>query len=393
MIDWQHQRHPEDVPTPVAVAVSDFCRRARAPAPPAVIRDALARLAEAADPAVRALADGEPPATPLGPLAVVDIIGCGTDPATAAQRQQSGYYDMVRDLARPDVERKQELEPVPPAAKPSAPRPAKEPKAPKKPSKVQSVAARIAPVRRSAEPVARAVPPPAVYGTSFLPKRNLPVPRGRFTRIDTSRAPYEALLRPESKDLIASLVEQRPHRIALLRSLDQGYGGRKGAPLSVDDVLNVLDRHLLVKALSRKEHEVVLEAVKDARGSIGKAAHALGMKDAELDSLIDALELSRAVHELREGFTREALSPRNLGQRLELLTRRRYLEDLGIEDKFREVLERDLKKLISAVKDAVGSVHELVELLSRQHALDSEALRKAFEELGLAQTFLTTPTP
>jgi hypothetical protein len=42
MMDWHRKRHPDDVPTPVAVAVSDFCRRARVPAPPALVRDALA---------------------------------------------------------------------------------------------------------------------------------------------------------------------------------------------------------------------------------------------------------------------------------------------------------------------------------------------------------------
>src|SRR5437762_84055 len=30
---WHRRRRPDEVPTPVAVAVSDFCRRARAPDP------------------------------------------------------------------------------------------------------------------------------------------------------------------------------------------------------------------------------------------------------------------------------------------------------------------------------------------------------------------------
>ncbi|NPC87307.1 hypothetical protein HPC49_55175, partial [Pyxidicoccus fallax] len=89
---WQRRRQPDDVPTPVAVAVSDFCRRAKSPAPAPEVREALALLAEDDDFRVRALTDGEPEASPLGPFAVVDVLR-GTAPSLAAQRQACGFYD------------------------------------------------------------------------------------------------------------------------------------------------------------------------------------------------------------------------------------------------------------------------------------------------------------
>src|SRR6059058_302551 len=43
---WQRKRQPDDVPTPVAVALSDYCRRAKSPAPAPEVRAALALIAE-----------------------------------------------------------------------------------------------------------------------------------------------------------------------------------------------------------------------------------------------------------------------------------------------------------------------------------------------------------
>ena len=124
---WQRKRLPEDVPTPVAVAVSDFCRRARAPASPGLVRDALAMLEDADDLRVRELTDAEPTAR-LGPFALVDVVR-GTRATVAAEREHSGYYDEIRKVAReskvsrPDVPvLTSSPRPKPPRAAPSAPR-------------------------------------------------------------------------------------------------------------------------------------------------------------------------------------------------------------------------------------------------------------------------------
>src|SRR5690349_2197727 len=95
---WHRRRRPDEVPTPVAVAVSDFCRRARAPAPAAEVRDALSLLSEEEDFRVPSVTDAEPAARPLGPYAVVDLLR-GASPELAAERQKVGYYDLARALA------------------------------------------------------------------------------------------------------------------------------------------------------------------------------------------------------------------------------------------------------------------------------------------------------
>src|SRR3712207_5075228 len=96
---WQRRRQPDDVPTPVAVAVSDYCRRAKAASSPTEVREALALLSEEDDFRVRTLTDTEPEVSPLGPFGVVDILR-GTPPSLAAQRQACGYYEVVQELAR-----------------------------------------------------------------------------------------------------------------------------------------------------------------------------------------------------------------------------------------------------------------------------------------------------
>src|SRR5687767_168478 len=94
---WRRRREPEEVPTPVAVAVADFCRRAGAPAPPAEVRQALATLESEEDFRARMVADGEPLARPLGPWALVDVVR-GAAPDLAAAREACGYYALVREL-------------------------------------------------------------------------------------------------------------------------------------------------------------------------------------------------------------------------------------------------------------------------------------------------------
>ena len=95
---WQRRRAPDEVPAKVAVALSDFCRRAQAKAPAAVVREALALLDESEDFRVLDLCGSEPGATPLGPFAVIDLLH-GTAAAIAAQRETTGYYALARQMA------------------------------------------------------------------------------------------------------------------------------------------------------------------------------------------------------------------------------------------------------------------------------------------------------
>lgn len=390
MSSWKRKRHPDDVPTPVAVALADFCRRAKAPASPALVREALALISDAQDARVRSLTDAEPAATPLGPFAVIDLVK-GATVATAAERQASGYYDMAR-LAAEDADEAEEAPRVreesskaapPPRA--SAPRSAKE-KKPRKPR--QTVSDRIAPRKRAPGSEIRPRPQQPLPGTAFLPRRHLPAPRGRFTRVDPSRSTFEALLKPESRESLTVLVEQCPTRFHVYRTLEPGYSGRAGAPLSVADVEGALTRHELLGAMQKKEREKVLTALTTAKGSAPLAAKELGIRPAEIDGLVGELRLKREAGEIKERFVREALDPGNLSLRLSLLGRTRYLADLKIEKRFTDALTRDVTKLLDDNADAAKTVAELVELTARKHALVPDLLNRAVDRLGLTRRYL-----
>ncbi len=394
MIDWQRKRHPEDVPTPIAVALSDFCRRAKAPASPALVRDALALLAEGDDARVRALTDAEPEARPLGPFAVIDLLA-GTTAAVAAQRQEEGFYDRERRRAAAHPsEAPAPRGPMPnlvsPPPRGRAEAQAQAPAPPKaRRARAQTVLQKIAPKKRKAgEGRSQPRPTAALPGSAFLPKRQLPAPRGRFTTVDPTRVGFESLFRPAGRATLAALLEQVPHRVALLRALEQGYTGRRGQALSIGDVEDLLEHHALFDLIQTKEREGVLASVLEQKGSIGGAAHAFGMSGEELELLVGALGLERELREIRERFVKEALSPSNLGPRLELLFRSRYLEDLRLERKFPAALEQELRALVDEVREAATSVPTLVDLLSRQHALNPESLRRALEKLGLLEPWL-----
>ncbi len=386
-MDLQRKRLPEDVPTPVAVAVADFCRRAKAPASPGLVRDALALLADDDDPRVRQLTDGEPTAR-LGPFAVVDVI-LGTTTSVAAVREQTGYYEVVRKATRDRRPAKGPELKVLTSSKPASSLPTPAPSAPRvKKARGPSLQEKIAPHKRRAGEFDREVHAIPLPGTAFLPKRNLPAPRGRFITVDPSRASFETLFRPEGRETVAMLIEQVPHRIALLRTFEQGYAGKRDEALSVGDVEDVLEEHQLFELIEKKEREGLLAALIDSKGSFSRASHAFGLTTEELEKLIGALGVTSEVEQVRDRYIKEALSSENLGLRLELLFRGRYLEDLGIERKFQQQLTKQLAALVQEVKEAATTVPTLVDMLSRQYALHAESLRRALEKLGLLEPWL-----
>ncbi|MET0401074.1 MAG: hypothetical protein ABW123_01670 [Cystobacter sp.] len=387
---WQRQRQPDDVPTPVAVAVSDYCRRAHSPAPPPEVREALALLAEADDFRVRALTDAEPGATPLGPFAVVDVLQ-GTDPALAAERQRCGYYDVVRELSRVHEEKRPAAPPapdvpsfaIPPpraAATLPAPVPARPELAPT--TAGETVQARIAPRKRSAAEL------PPLEGdeseeSSFL-KRDLPRPRGRFTRLEAPKASYQELVRSSGKEVLEGLLEANEHRFALLRALGQQYNGARGE-LTLDEVEGVLKEHGLLESLRRREHTSLLGAFTEHRGASGRVGWALGLSPSELKLVETRGGIAKEVEEVRERFRREALTARNLTQKLDLLGREKYLLDLGIKKRFTDSLRRELEVLVRDDLPEATSLSALAETVGRKHGAPSELVLRALERLGVAE--------
>jgi len=374
MASWERKRQPDDVPTPVAVAVSDFCRRAGAPASPREVRGALSAVTDADEFRILAVTDAEPPLRPLGPYAVVDLAR-GTTVELAGLRQRAGYYDLVAEmLARGEAPR---VEGSVPAAAESAPlpsppvRPAEpEAAAPTAPPTRQhstaearpSVAERIAPRRRGPSPQAR------------------PAPRGRYTQISAQRAPIDSLAAPTGRSVLEQLLLQHGHRIALTRALAQGYLGRRGGDPQPHEVEELLATHRLLDDAEAGERELVLGALSEQHGALGRVAWALGVRPAELRSMIEGLGLDAEVERSRERFRREALAPAHWTTRLDLLGRRKYLEDLGLEPAFDERLRSDLSKELDRT-DAADP--ERIPHLARKLGVPPELLARTLARLGL----------
>src|SRR5262249_4907910 len=375
MASWERKRQPDDVPTPIAVAVSDFCRRAGAPAAPREVRDALSTVTDADEFRIRAVTDVEPPLRPLGPYAVVDL-SRGTSAELAGRRQRAGYYERVAELlshaAMPAAESVATVVPTfaAPAVPDRVPEPITEPATAAVPRERQrrsaeprpTVAERIAPRRRAPSPAA----PPA--------------PRGRYTQLAVQRAPLETLAGPVCRNVLeALLLQHRPH-IALTRALDGGTLGRRGGDPQPHEVEELLAEHGLLDDAEARERELVLGALDEHRGALGRVAWVLGVRPAELRAMVERLGLDAEVERARERFRREALAPAHWTMRLDLLGRRKYLEDLGLERSFDERLRTDLSSELSRT-DAADP--ERIPHLARKLGVPPELLARSLTRLGL----------
>ena len=404
---WQRRRQPDDVPTPVAVAVSDFCRRAKAPAPAQEVREALALLTEEEDFRVRALTDGEPETAPLGPFAVVDILR-GVAPSLAAQRQTCGYYTVAQELAQV---REEKTPPPAPAStaptfalQPAGSAPGEEADAKtgrRKSAKAEAAAVleRIAPRKRSSDeedgsdaPEALAsagatsgvLPPDDEDAPRFI-KRELPKPRGRFTRVEAQRLSFFELTRAEGKTTLEEAIEATEHRFSLLRTLEHRYNGPHGELTQVD-MENALRQHGIMEVLEERERNNLLTSFAAQRGATGRVAWALGLSPSELQRLTRALHLSAEVENLRERFRSEVLSNSHLTHRLDLLGRDKYLADLGIQKKFTDSLRKELERLVKDVMSDATDLHSLANVVGRKHGAPAELVTRAFERLGMAES-------
>jgi len=369
MASWERKRQPDDVPTPVAVAVSDFCRRAGSPAAPRAVREALSTVGEQDDFRVRAVTDAEPPVRPLGPLAVVDLAR-GTPAEVAALRERSGYYALVQEVL--DLQDARAPLPGPaPAGADAPPATASPPFAPERPTAT------------APSPVRDTPPPPPTVAERIAPRRRTArspaPPRGRFTNVEAGRQPLEALEEPAGRATLVSLLRQHGHRLALLRALAQGYVGGHGEPTAAElDAL--LASHGLLDQVESAERELVRAALSEHRGALGRVAWALGLRRSELDALVTRLGLHAEVDRLRERFRRETLAPSSWTARLDLLGRRKYLEDLGVEQDFEERLRNDLLRELRA---AGVPADDAPAALARRLAVSPTLVTRALERLGL----------
>lgn len=389
---WQRRRNPDEVPTPVAVAVSDFCRRAGAQASAGEVREALALLSADEDFRVRALTDDEPKARPLGPFAVIDVLRGATE-ALAATRQTSGYYDVARELAQVRAEKtpvptmapgSPSLEPAEQALASVLPPPSRKEKQVR--TAPPTMAEKIAPKKRE-----RAAAP-AEERSGDLPAlepsraREPASPKGRFSNVAPTKVSVEELFMPAAATLLQDRIEQHPDRFALTRALSETYGGRKDSqPLRTEDVERALEHHKIFAKLMRKERESILGGFTEQRGAMGKVAWAMGLTVSELTKLIRALGIGDEVDQIKERFRREALGGQNLGARLDLLGRGKYLSDLGIRRKFDEALRADVKKTLEKYSPRARDLGHLYELAARGEGTKAELLERAVEKLEITR--------
>jgi hypothetical protein len=382
----QRKRHPLDVPTPVAVALADFCRRAEAVTDPRSVRDALSLIDAAQDVRVLELAGAAPPMKPLGPFAVIDMLE-GMTPQDASRRQREGRYDLVSFIDVSDL--------PPPAPSPSpaepdddeAPPRAKKTRRTRQPK--QTVADRIAPVKRAPKGTVAEAPaaPPKDPPVSVWRKRELPAGRGRFTRVDSVKARASKLFEPHKREELERLISQSEHRVALLRALESQYTGKSGDALALADVEAAVAKHGLRAPLEARERELLIAAVTEALGSRFRAAGALGLRPDELDHIALNCGADAELAKIREHHAREALAHGNLKLKLDLLERGKYLADLGVERRFKDALALELKELCDKQLPGPADVKELVAAAARAAGLNAEKLRRAMDQSGLSAQY------
>lgn len=382
----QRKRHPLDVPTPVAVALADFCRRAGAPVEPRTVRDALSLLPPDQDERVLKLSATEPLAKPLGPYAVVEILEKSASAHEVAQRQLDGEFDHVELGELP-------LQPQlsPPSAAPAAEPEAAPTGAPRRTRTAKpTVDARIAPKhRRVGDPPfpGRAPAPRASPRYAIYVKKDLPKPRGRFTRVDLTKLKAHKLLEPHMREELEQLIEQHGHRVAIRRVLEPLYLGKKGDTLSVADIEAALLHHELREVIGERERSILIGAVSEARGDLGRAAAALGMKPDELENIALNAGASVELSKIREHHAREALAHGHLRLKLDLMEKPKYLADLGVEKRFRDSLALELTEKLDKAMGKATDVEGLIREVARREGLPYEKLKAAVDRTGLAASY------
>jgi hypothetical protein len=388
---WKRKRSPDDVPTPVAVAVSDYCRRAKKPASAAEVREALSLLSEDDDFRVRELTDGEPDLSGLGPFAVIDRI-LGTETELCARRQDVGYYDVVRELVR-EQESKVPARSEPFAASPPRAvgsvgqvampdRPASRASAPAK----LTVQEKIAPKKRSREDLAAKAEletPDAEMEEAASARKEKPAPRGRFRQLEPVRRYLEELEETDGRDYLLEVLEQARHRIEVRDVLARDFNAPHDRPINLSDVDAALQQHTLLEPLLKEERAQLSKLYREHRGASGRVAWALGISTSDLSRLVKAHEGTLNLEALRDTYRKEAMSPDNLTARLDLLGRTKYLADLGIAGKFEKALEKDLRALMDSVGRDDRSSAESLEAAALKADVPKELLGRALEKLGI----------
>lgn len=371
-------RDPDEVPTPLAIAAADFCRRAGRPSSPESVRLALARLDFAEDEELRALVESEPEATPLGPEALVDLVR-GLSAEEASAREESGYYvAMARAPRKPPPPRGQR--PSSPAANPAERREAQRQellgalaeakgdlgKAAANLGVTEDVlqgrVKRLSLVRKAqaiTEQSGRAARAPVVRPKGTKVERTRPSapvppplpkhgagrpPRGRLVLGTSAHRDPRELERPEAKQELRELLGAfKGNRKQLLRRLNEVFVSTKGK-LTPEKLDALLQKHHLAKEAEQMELDNLRFLFTQARGDLSEVATRMKLPPPELRKQLEARGLWADAERIRDRYRRELFGRPLSEQIFTFLKRSRYLRELDamrpMERHLREELER-----------------------------------------------------
>lgn len=383
-------RDPRKVPARVAIAASDFCRRAGRSPSPEEVRLALARLGSDRDRDVLALCEKEPPATPLSPHALVDVV-FGMPPDQAAALEAEGaYLPMALEAAEaavrfhavaPPQEAEAEAE-APPPGRARAQRKRKKAEAP---APIRRPRAEVEARREALEPLPHeeeAPPPPP------RPGRKPAAPSfGRFVEGPKAKRPFEELEAPGGKETLSSLLaELHGNPAALVRRMDVSWQGRRGPRFDEDDLAHLIRAHDLEPVREKEERAHLLALVRRNKGFLRPIARAMDRRPAEVRRLLTDYGLRDELKVQRRLAREQALAEKRLPTRLRWILRQGdRLDELGILRDMERALRQDLFEAVDSTQWEEGppSPQNLLELTRRALDLDAPTWEAAVERFGL----------
>jgi hypothetical protein len=323
-----------------------WCADARHASDASEIRAALSPLSWDELLAARAVLADAPPASPLGPLALVELAR-GVAPEVAAARQQE------RDAGAGRVAGEAERPPVQDTPAAPEPGPGRRPRGRRKPKAAPLV------IRRARD---RAEPEPA-------PPRSLPV--------------VEELFRGEGRSTLERLIRRHGGRRARIAAeLAAGWRRGDGSPAGAEDLEALLESHGMRRAFERRERDEALHALRAAGGSLAVAATDLGVDAVGLGALLERVGGSREAEAIRAERRGELRRRATLGERARLVADDApRLSDLGVLDEFEADLRARLPEHVRALR-AAGEP-SIPAALARTLALEPAPAAELVRRLGV----------
>lgn len=373
-------RDPREISIQLVEQVADLCRRAGRPTSEGEVRLALARLGSSHDPDLSALARRKPPASPLSPHAVVDIV-LGMPPEQASALEEAGaYLALAREAAEAAVELQTRPAPPAPAPKATTPRKKREKAGPPAP---------ILRPRREVEARKTQPPPPEEEPAPPPPRpgRRPAAPTfGRFVEGPKAKRPFSELEDPAGQAILEELVvEVRGNPAALGARLADTWASPSGR-FDEEVVGRLLAHHGLEALRTKQERDNLRGLLRRHRGFVRPVARALDMHPAQLRDLMSAYGLEADAEEQRRRTKEEALAETSLRGRLQLVLRQEdRLRDLRILHHIERQAAHELRDLVAGgpVPEGFDAPEPLLEWIRRDLGIDRAGWEQAVERFDL----------